>query len=261
MTVPPPYSASVPRSPTDSASTIGLPSTRDAVLDLLLRQGEGTAAEMAARLEVSVQVMRRHLRGLELEGLVEGSPIAEGPGRPINRWRLTRLGRGRFPDNSDHFALGLLQSMAASLPPETIRLLMRQQAIEKANLYREKIGLGSLRQRLERLVELRRDEGYVAELHAVPAAVPADPAKPATVQACQEASPAVGGQQPSAEAWVISELHCSVIRIAEQFPIVCDQELQLIRHAFPDCQVDRVHWRLQEGHSCGFRLTALPPLD
>jgi predicted ArsR family transcriptional regulator len=27
-------------------------------------------------------------------------------------------------------------------------------------------------------------------------------------------------------SWVISEFHCSVIRIAEEFPMVCDQELQ-----------------------------------
>jgi DeoR family suf operon transcriptional repressor len=47
------------------------------------------------------------------------------------------------------------------------------------------------------------------------------------------------------------------MRIAEQFPCVCDQELQLIRHTFPDCQVERVHWRLEAGHSCGFRLTPL----
>jgi DeoR family suf operon transcriptional repressor len=57
------------------------------------------------------------------------------------------------------------------------------------------------------------------------------------------------------DGWVIREFHCSVMRIAEQFPCVCDQELQLIRHTFPDCTVDRVHWRLESGHSCGFRLT------
>jgi len=74
--------------------------------------------------------------------------------------------------------------------------------------------------------ELRRSEGYVAE--------------------CT--------QDPDSEAWLFSEYHCSVMRIAERIPCVCDQELQLIRTTFPDCQVDRVHWRLERGHSCGFRL-------
>jgi DeoR family suf operon transcriptional repressor len=179
--------------------------------------------------------MRRHLRGLELDGLVECTQASAGPGRPINRWRLTPSGRSHFPDSSDHFALGLLQSMAASLPDETVRQLLRQQAIDKAVDYRRRVGAGNLRTRLERLVELRRAEGYLAELHAAPR------------------------ETPSQEAWVISEFHCSVMRIAEKFPMVCDQELQLIRQTFPDCRVERVHWRLQEGHSCGFLLTAQAP--
>jgi DeoR family suf operon transcriptional repressor len=49
-----------------------------------------------------------------------------------------------------------------------------------------------------------------------------------------------------------------VIRIAQEFPLLCDQEIQLLRHTFADCQVERVHWRLQEGHPCGFRITPLP---
>ena len=195
---------------------------------LLLRQGEATAAELADRLTLSVQVMRRHLRGLEEDGLVEASPTPEGPGRPSNRWRLTAAGHQRFPNRGEDFALGLLQSLAASLPPEAMRKLLDQQALEKAADYRRRIGRGPLPHRLERLVELRRQEGFVAE--CLP-----DPDHPS--------------------AWLISEFHCSVMRIAEQFPVVCDQELGLIRHTFPDCRIERVHWRLEKGHSCGFRLT------
>ena len=104
---------------------------------------------------------------------------------------------------------------------------MAQQALQKAQTYRLQIGTGSLQNRLEQLVDLRRREGYVAE--------------------CT--------QDPDGKAWLFSEFHCSVMRIAERFPCVCDQELQLIRSTFPDCQVERVHWRLEQGHSCGFRLS------
>ncbi len=218
---PPP---AAPPAPTSAATT------RDAVLTLLLRQGEATAADLATQLLVSVQVMRRHLRSLEEDGLVAASPSAEGPGRPSNRWGLTREGRSRFPDGSEHFALGLLDSMAASLPAETLSKLLGQQAAATAETYRQSIGNGPLAERIERLVDLRRRDGYVAEF------------------------------RPDSEGsgWVMSEFHCSVMRIAEHFPQVCDQELQLIRHTFPDCQVDRVHWRLEGGHSCGFRLQLHP---
>ena len=208
----------------------GVP-TREAALALLMRHGAGTASELAHRLSVSVQVMRRHLRSLEEEGLVEANLSAEGPGRPSNRWRLTDKGQDLFPDGSEQFALGLMQSLAGSLPPAAVRALMEHQAQQKALDYRRLIGDGPLQGRLGRLVQLRRGEGYVAE--------------------CEPDGASDG------EAWIISEYHCSVMRIAEQFPCVCDQELQLIRHTFPDCAVERVHWRLDKGHSCGFRLTSL----
>jgi DeoR family suf operon transcriptional repressor len=205
--------------------------TRDAVLSRLLRHGDATAGDLASQLGLSVQGLRRHLRSLEEDGLVDASPAVEGPGRPSNRWRLTEAGRSRFTDGSGDFALGLLHSLATSLPPGQIEDLMDRQAELKAAGYRSRIGQGPLAERLERLVELRRREGFVAELLA-------DPDTPA--------------------AWIISEFHCSVMRIAEEFPIICDQELQLIRRTFPDCQVERVHWRLEEGHSCGFRLRPSP---
>lgn len=209
--------------------------TRDAVLALLLREGEATAAALANTLGVSVQAMRRHLRSLEEDSLVEASASAAGPGRPTNHWRLTSRGQERFGDGSETFALDLLHSMAATLPPDTVSNLMEQQAEEKARHYRSRIGSGPLEDRLERLTELRRAEGYVADL------------APDTSQ---------GGET---KAWMIREHHCSVMRIAEEFPQVCDQELQLLRLTFPDCQIERVHWRLQEGHSCGFRLEPRVP--
>lgn len=202
--------------------------TRDAALALLLRQGAGTAADLAGQLGVSVQVMRRHLRSLEDDGLVASHPAAEGPGRPSNHWRLTSEGQARFPDGSEHFALGLMESLAGSLPAEAVHTLLEHQARQKATDYRRHIGTGPLPLRVQRLVELRRREGYVAECEP-------------------DTSENPGG-------WVLSEYHCSVMRIAEQFPCVCDQELQLIRHTFPDCSVERVRWRLEKGHSCGFRL-------
>jgi DeoR family suf operon transcriptional repressor len=215
---------------TPSRTTSSPAPTRDGVLSLLLRLGEATAADLAESLGVSVQVTRRHLRGLEEEGFVEASPSAEGPGRPSNHWRLTDAGHHRFHDGSETFALGLLHSIASSMPSDAIEGLLQSQADQKAADYRSRIGLGPLRERLERLVELRRVEGYVAELRP----------------------------DPEGDAWLINEYHCSVMRIAEEFPVVCDQELQLIRRTFPDCHIERIHWRLEEGHSCGFRITPLP---
>ena len=200
--------------------------TRETTLTLLLRQGETSAAKLAETLGISVQAMRRHLRSLEHDELVKSSPTQVGPGRPSNLWRLTQKGHQHFPDGSENFALGLLESMAATLPPEVMADLLRQQALGKATLYRQQLGNAPLEQRVRELANLRVKEGYLSDI------------QPA----------------PNGQGWCISEFHCSVQRIAEEYPAVCDQELQLIRHTFPDCSVERVHWRLESGHSCGFRI-------
>ena len=204
--------------------------TRESTLTLLLRQGELSASHLARELGISVQAMRRHLRSLEDEGLVESTPIPAGPGRPSNRWRLTEQGHHHFPDGSENFALGLLHSMAANLPPEAMSSLLTKQALDQAGRYRHTLGTAPLQERVARLAELRRQEGYVTELQA----------------------------DPDGQGWCLSEFHCSVQRIAEEFPAVCDQELLLIRRTVPDCTVERVHWRLEGGHACGFRITPAP---
>ncbi|MGB1196398.1 MAG: iron-sulfur cluster biosynthesis transcriptional regulator SufR [Synechococcus sp.] len=209
---------------------MGAPSqapTREATLTLLLRQGEIDAAGLASQLGISVQAMRRHLRTLEDEGLVESTAVTAGPGRPSNLWRLTSRGHQHFPDGSETFAIGLLDSLAQSLPPEMLSALLQQQAQDKADQYRRHLGDAPLEERVRALVDLRGREGYVSDM-----------------------APAQDGR-----GWCISEFHCSVQRIAEEFPAICDQELQLIRMTFPDCQVERVHWRLESGHSCGFQIS------
>ena len=202
-------------------------STRESILNLLLQKGELEAGDLAEQLTISVQAMRRHLRGLENDGLIECSSHSKGPGRPSYRWRLTGQGRDRFPDGSGRFALGLLDSMRATLPEQTLKDLLNQQAEDKAQHYRGLLGNGPLAERLERLADLRRDEGYVTTCSL----------------------------DDDGRSWRLQELHCSVQRIAEEFPAVCDQELLLIRRTVPDCVVERVHWRLEGGHACGFRVT------
>ena len=103
------------------------------------------------------------------------------------------------------------------------------QAIEKAIRYKKKIGNGSLNARLEKLIELRQQEGYLSELFL----------------------------SNDGSSWYLNAFHCSIRSIAEEYPVVCDQELLLLRNIFPDCDVERVQWRLESGHSCGFKVNPM----
>ncbi len=202
-------------------------STRDLTLKLLLREGEVSAAKLARSVGISVQAMRRHLRILQDDGLVEASSPVVGPGRPSNLWQLTVQGQNLFNSGSQQFALDLLGSIELVHSSEMIGALLDQQAIKKAETYRQKIGLGNIKQRLEQLVSLLHEEGYWAEFHPMEDGV----------------------------SWYLNEFHCSIKGIAEQYPIVCEHELKLIRHTFSDCSVERVKWRIESGHSCGFLIT------
>ena len=205
--------------------------TREATLSLLLRQGPDGAAHLAEVMGISVQGMRRHLRSLERDGMIESSVFSDGPGRPSNLWKLTIKGYNCFNNGngSEKFALDLLASIEANTSNASMDEILDLQTLEKAINYRNKIGSGSLNVRLKKLIELRKQEGYLAELNL----------------------------SSDGSSWYLNAFHCSIRNIAQEYPIVCDQELQLIRNVFPDCDVQRVQWRLENGHSCGFQVNPL----
>ncbi len=203
--------------------------TRQAALTMLKKHGESSALQLAELLGVSVQAMRRHLRTLHQEGLVQSNLMNLGPGRPSNVWELTSCGHKRFQDASDKFAVGLLGSIEANLSQAVLEGILVNLSIKKASLYRSEIGHGQITQRLEKLVELLNQEGYMAELHVL----------------------------DDGQGWYLNENHCSIKLIAENYPAVCDQELQFIRSTLPDCNVQRMKWRLESGHSCGFHISPI----
>ena len=180
--------------------------------------------------------MQRHLRSLELDGLVISSSFAIGPGRPSHLWQLSLEGQNLFnnANASEIFALELLNTIEDNLPYEMMLSLITSQAQQKATLYKKLIGRGNLNIRLEKLVQLRNAEGYMAEIHQL---------------------------NDGSAGWYLNAFHCSIRTIAEKYHIFCDQELDLIRSVFDDCEVSRVQWRFEKGHSCGFQIIPIKSND
>ncbi len=200
--------------------------TREATLTELLRLGESDASSLALSMSISVQAMRRQLRRMEVDGLVEATAICDGPGRPSNVWKLTTKGHNLFNNASETYALELMSSIERNLSMELTLDIFNHQLMKKVSYYLAHIGTGQIRLRLEKLVDLRNEEGYYAELI--------------------DSIDGIG--------WELRESHCSIKKIAEKFPLVCDQELELIRRTLPDCTVRRLEWRLEVGNICGFQI-------
>ncbi|NJN62811.1 MAG: iron-sulfur cluster biosynthesis transcriptional regulator SufR [Coleofasciculaceae cyanobacterium RL_1_1] len=203
------------------------PSTKEDILQYLLKQGQARVQDLAERLSVSPQAIRRHLKDLEADDLIEYQSVQEGMGRPQHLYRLTTAGRSHFPHRYDEFAVSLLDSIADTVGRETVSEVLGKQWQAKALEYRRRVGLGSLRDRLRQLVEIRCSEGYMTELIEVEA-------------------------EDEVEQFVIAEYNCAISSVAESYPMICGHELLMFATIFPDCQVDRTHWMIDGENRCGY---------
>jgi DeoR family transcriptional regulator, suf operon transcriptional repressor len=153
-----------------------------------------------------------------------------GMGRPQYAYELSPKGRERFPAHYDTFALSLLDTLAETVGKDQVRDILRMQWQRKADEYRQKIGTGSLQERVAKLVELRQAEGYMAEWHPVET---------------EEAG-------TSTTQFIITEYNCAISQIAETFPSVCGNELEMFALALQNCKVERTHWLVNGEHRCGY---------
>ena len=207
-------------------------STKQDILHYLLKQGQATAQDLSEQLQVSPQAIRRHLKDLETEGLILHQVVQTGMGRPNFVYELSREGRSQFPDRYDDFAVSLLDTLAETVSQDQMKTILRKQWQRKAVEYRDRVGTGSLAERVAKLVELRKQEGYMAECHRVES-------------------------EGTAPKYVLTEYNCAISHIAESFPSVCGHELEMFELALQGCQVQRTHWLVDGEHRCGYLIQAM----
>jgi DeoR family transcriptional regulator, suf operon transcriptional repressor len=210
-------------------------STKQGILHFLLKQGQATAQELAESLNVSIQATRRHLKDLEAEGLILHEVVQAGMGRPNYIYKLSPEGREKFPDRYDDFAVSLLDTLAETVGKDQMGTILRKQWERKAQEYQEQLGTGSLKERVAKLVELRRAEGYMAE--------------------CYELEPDDATAERG-DRFILTEYNCAISHIAQTFPSVCGHELEMFAAALKNCTVERTHWIVNGEHRCGYLIQA-----
>jgi DeoR family transcriptional regulator, suf operon transcriptional repressor len=212
-------------------------STKQDILQYLLKHEYATAQDLADRFAISPQAIRRHLKDLEADRLIEHAvePKAgdgvenSGMGRPQHVYQLSHEGRDRFPANYDDFAVNLLSTMSESMGRDQVAEVLHLQWQRKAIEYRDRLGKGSLQERVANLADIRKLEGYVAEWYAV--------------------DDSSRGDRPG---YILTEYNCAISQIAETFPNVCGYELEMFAVALQDCKVERTHWMVDGEHRCGY---------
>lgn len=201
------------------------PSTKNDILQYLLKQGQATAQTLAEVLKISPQAIRRHLKELETEGLIEHQTLKQEMGRPQYSYYLSKQGREQFPQGYSDFAVSFLGTLVETLGETQVKEVFKKQWQRKAAEYRHQIGEGSLKMRVNKLVELRKQEGYMAELHSL---------------------------ETNKEEYILAEHHCAISDVAELFPTVCGHELEMFSEVLPDCTIERTHWLNHGEHNCGY---------
>ncbi|MUH01797.1 iron-sulfur cluster biosynthesis transcriptional regulator SufR [Scytonema sp. UIC 10036] len=223
-------------------ATIHQSSTKQDILEYLLKHSQATAFDLADALDVSPQAIRRHIKDLEAEQLISLlSSVQGGMGRPQHIYQLTRQGKERLNikvserlgDSYGKFAVSLLDTLAETVGRDEVTSILRKQWERKAQDYRERLGDAPLSERVATLVELRKAEGYMAECHPVQSSESLDDKK-----------------------FILTEHNCAISNVAESFPSVCGHELEMFAAVLPDCTVERTHWIINGEHRCGYLVQA-----
>lgn len=247
------------------------PSSKEDILNYLAKRGQASAQELASHLDISPQATRRHLKDLELEKLIEHRAVQVGMGRPQHLYQLSEKGRDRLPASYGDFALSLLDTLAETVGQEQVGTILRKQWERKASEYQELIGDGTLQEKVEKLVELRRAEGYMAEWYplepdsrpehqghdASDSEVPDDrsltDANSTQTDSVHEGSiEAEQSRKQGAQRFMITEYNCAISDVARSFPSVCGHELEMFEMALEGCNVERTHWLVNGEHRCGY---------
>ncbi|RKZ12177.1 MarR family transcriptional regulator [bacterium] len=130
------------------------------VLEALIADGPRTARELAGQLGVTAVAVRQQLTTLAAAGLAEPESVAEGVGRPANRWRASDAAQGTIVDGHAALSTEILTALAEEGLVE--RVLERRTDVQLAR-YEAAAGEAlDLTRRVELLARLRSDEGYMA---------------------------------------------------------------------------------------------------
>ncbi len=177
--------------------------TRERVVRSILENGPSSAADLAARLDLTPAAVRRHLDHLAENGTVEARERrvygARGRGRPAKVFALTEIGRDAFDQQYDDLAAAALRYLSETGGDEAVMEFARRRVafIERdcARVLAEQPDLSPA----HALARVLTDGGYAASIKELP--VVGD-------QLCQQ--------------------HCPVSHVAHEFPQLCEAETEAI---------------------------------
>lgn len=199
------------------------------VLEVLKSDGPLTAARIGQYLEMSAVGARQHLNRLCSAGLVTFEDRRQGVGRPQRLWSLSEQGHAHFDDRHRDLASELLNAIVAAHGDQGLADILAAREKQQLKRYRETLGdARSVAERVQRLTDLRRIDGYMAECRAEPDG-----------------------------AWLMIENHCPIAQAAKACSGLCGAELHLFQQVMgKGVSVTRIQHMLGGDRCCAYRMAA-----
>ncbi|MFQ5611855.1 MAG: helix-turn-helix transcriptional regulator, partial [Anaerolineae bacterium] len=206
-----------------------VPATRRRILIALKESGSLTADELAEALNISAVAVRRHLSNLERDHLVTHREAQRGMGRPSFIYELTPEASCLFPHNYDQMATYALTAIEELYGQQAIEAIFQKRAREQAQAYSPLMDGKCLEDRLDQLVRLREQEGYMPTWE-------------------------IGDD----DVLILKEANCPIMSVAEHCGQACASELNLFVELL-DAEVVRQDHLLDGAHLCSYAVRPRQP--
>jgi predicted ArsR family transcriptional regulator len=207
--------------------------SRETILHRLKQQGPSDAEAMACQLGISAMAVRQHLYALRSQKLVTYQEQPRPVGRPAKMWSLTSAANRFFPDAHANLTVNILNATGETYGKQGLRRVVTRCAQQQIANYRTRIpARSSFRNRLEALVSIRNDEGYMAQ-----------------------------AQQQEDGSFLLIENHCPIAEAASACPKLCDAELEIFRVVLGEnVLVEREEHILLGTRRCVYRIRQIKAL-
>jgi DeoR family suf operon transcriptional repressor len=212
---------------TNGAPT-GLRGPRAQILLEIKRAQPITAKELSATFGVSANAIRRHLKELELDGSVVYVREQRGMGAPVYVYRLTARGEALFPNRYESALKDLLRHIEDKAGRGEIDEMFAEQFRSRAALLKTELADQPVEVRLQRLVRILTEEGYMAEWDSRDGAIR------------------------------LAEHNCAIRAVAERYPEVCAAERRFLTEVLAS-QVERRTHITEGSNACEYAITPDAP--
>jgi DeoR family suf operon transcriptional repressor len=137
-------------------------STRELILDAIKQKNEATVDQLADSADVSPVTVRHHLNSLQADGLLQARSIRRSVGRPYYVYSLSEKGHELFPQRYVRLSSLLIEELKVRFPAKMVDELLNSVVENIVSEHRDRFQDRSLEERLDFLVKLLEEEGFLA---------------------------------------------------------------------------------------------------